>query len=132
MIHFVVFPVLGGLRSADSSCFFRSVHFVLQLVLSSQVHSQTIYCLHPIFFLKANNSCFFCWVCAGIFGMNLRSYLEEQAVSHHQEITYLQPLWYHHFIPLTFGVFAVCILVNNGWNHHRRCSRLLPHVFISQ
>jgi hypothetical protein len=55
MVH-CLFPVLGGLRSAGSSCFFRSVHFVLQLVLSSQVYSQTFDDLYPLSLKPLNYS----------------------------------------------------------------------------
>lgn len=43
----ILSSVLGDLRSADSNYFFRSERFALQLVLSSQVHSLTVYDLLP-------------------------------------------------------------------------------------
>ncbi|KAM7277390.1 hypothetical protein ACFE04_019256 [Oxalis oulophora] len=51
---------------------------------------------------------------AGIFGMNLRSYLEE------------------HVLPLCIQRGAVCILADNWWDHFWRCGGFLSYVFLSQ
>ena len=86
-----------------------------------------------------------CLLVAGIFGMNLRSYLEEHVVRWSLKSknllflsTRVTPIFYgfvftwtcYHYHTVLLD--AVCILANNGWDNCWCCCSIFPHVFLSQ
>ncbi|KAF9596712.1 hypothetical protein IFM89_012911 [Coptis chinensis] len=62
---------------------------------------------------------------AGIFGMNLKSYLEELVVCPPKYV-------FVSYVACVLYVCAVCILADNSWDNRRFCCHILSYVLLSQ
>lgn len=72
----------------------------------------------------------------GIFGMNLKSYLEEQVVFPIEPLRIdflcLFLLIQYQMFMFSFWIYTVCILANDGRDYFWCCCGIFSYVFLSQ